>query len=149
MPNNTMTNQDKPAFTQEWAVLHADHEKYERYSLLIKLFSVLICFFSLVSALSVVISIILIAVIWLQDGIWKTFQSRMSDRILLIERYIKEQAAGDSEEVAFQFYTDWERSPKTTVGLVKEYIKNSFRPTVAYPYAVLILLQVAVFTLTK
>jgi len=131
-----------PSFSQEWVVLHNDHEKYERYSLLIKLVSVIICFVAISFDLSSVIAILFIGIIWLQDGIWKTFQSRMSDRILLVERYIKEQAVSDNGEVAFQFYSDWDKSPKGTASLLKEYFRNSIRPTVAYPHAVLVLLQV-------
>ena len=142
---------ESTAFTQEWTILHNDHEKYERYSLLIKLVSVLVSFLALAFDLNLIISVIFIAVIWLQDGIWKTFQARMSDRILLVEQLIKKQlkegAAGNNEDVHFQFYSDWDKSPKGIGNLLKEYMKNAIRPTVAYPYAVLIFIQVVVFIL--
>ena len=144
------TNLEKPldeisSFTQEWSILHNDHEKYERYSLLIKLVSLLVCFFALGFDFSELIAIVFIAVIWLQDGIWKTYQARISDRILLIERYIKEQSAGNSDEVAFQFYSEWEKSPRGVKNLLREYGKSSLRPTVAFPHGVLILLQMVSF----
>lgn len=136
------------SFTQEWAILHNDHEKYERYSLLIKLSNVIIFLVSFALGLGLIVPVILMGVVWLQDGIWKTFQARMSHRILLIERYIKEQAFGNTDEVHFQLYSDWEKSPKDTKALVTEYFKNALRPTVAYPHAVLIFLQVVVFIFT-
>jgi len=133
---------DLPSFTQEWAILHNDHEKYERYSLIIKLVNILICFTGLVSGMSFFPVIILLGVVWLQDGIWKTYQSRMSERILLVERYIKEEITTGSNEVAFQFYSEWEKGPRSASALVKEYIRNALRPTVAYPHIILIILQV-------
>jgi len=145
MQNSVNLNEEKPSlFIQEWSILHNDHEKYERYSLLIKLSSVFVSLVAVIFEIPLIIAIFFVGIVWLQDGIWKTFQSRMSDRILLIERYIKEQASRNTDEVAFQFYSGWEKSPKGTKRLLGEYIRNSIRPTVAYPYIILILLLVAV-----
>ncbi len=139
---------DKPierSFTNEWSILHNDHEKQERYSLLIKLVAVIVSFFAFAFEVSPVVAAFFIAIIWLQDGIWKTFQSRVAERILLVERCIKAEVAGESDEVHFQFYTDWEKKLKGVKRLIAEYSKNSLRPTVAYPYVVLILIQVLLF----
>ena len=148
---NKQATQAQPAsslnyesLSQEWMVLHNDIEKYERYSLLIKLASLFIVLFAFAFDISAIIAVLLIAIIWLQDGIWKTFQSRMSDRILLVERYIKQQANDDRDEIGFQYYSDWEKTPRTTSILVKEYMKNALRPTVAYPHA-FFLLMVLIF----
>jgi len=119
-------------FEQEWSILHNDIEKYERLSLKIKLFTVLICVLCVAYNIDVVFSMILISILWLQEGIWKTFQKRMELRIIFIEQQLKNET-----EKAFQFYSQWEDNRAGIVGLVKEYIINSLKPTVAYPYVLL------------
>lgn len=123
----------------EWAILHGDIERYERFSLIIKLFSVLISGLCAAYYVAAWFSVILIFVLWLQDGIWKTFQKRMEARILFIEKALRTNADENSE--AFQFYSQWEDNRNGVIGLVKEYLSNSAKPTVAYPYVVLVLLQ--------
>lgn len=122
-------------FQQEWSILHKDIEKYERLSLKIKLFTVLICVLCVAYSINVIFSIILIAILWLQEGIWKTFQKRMELRIVFIEQQLNKET--DENDSAFQFYSQWDENRAGVVGLVKEYIKNSLKPTVAYPYVFL------------
>lgn len=126
-------------FKNEWAILHGDIEKYERFSLIIKLFSVLISGLCAAYYVAAWFSVVLIFVLWLQDGIWKTFQKRMEARILFIEKALRTYEDENSE--AFQFYSQWEDNRKGVIGLVKEYLSNSAKPTVAYPYVILVLLQ--------
>lgn len=126
-------------FKNEWAILHGDIEKYERFSLIIKLFSVLISGLCAAYYVAAWFSVVLIFVLWLQDGIWKTFQKRIEARILFIETALRTNEDENSE--AFQFYSQWEDNRKGVIGLVKEYLSNSAKPTVAYPYVVLVLLQ--------
>ena len=127
-------------FKNEWGILHANIEKYERFSLLVKLTAVLAGILCLALLNNIWISIFLIFVLWLQDGIWKTFQKRLEERILFIEKEMKIKSELDSTEQAFQFYTQWENKRQGVVGLVKEYLSNSLKPTVAYPYIVLLIL---------
>ena len=132
------------SFKQEWVLLHDNIEKYERFSLLIKLVAIVVYVFSLIYSLTGWIAMIAVAMLWLQDGIWKTFQKRLEARILFIEKQIAAGADDDSEnnrEVeAFQFYSQWEDKRQGVVGLVKEYISSSLKPTVAYPYILLLFL---------
>ncbi len=125
-------------FQNEWAILHSDIEKYERFSLIIKLFSVLICILSIALAISPAISIFVVLILWLQSGIWTTFQNRLEDRILIIENSLADKSHENSSD--FQLYSEWQKNRPGAVNLIKEYIFNSLKPTVAYPYILLVLL---------
>lgn len=126
--------------SQEWQILHQDHEKYDRYGLLIKLTALLAALLSLGLKIELWLALIFIMLPWLQEGIWRTVQARTSDRILAIERLLNK--SGD--QPAMQFYSNWEAGRPDTVGLIKEYLRNSVRPTVAYPYVILLGVEVVV-----
>ncbi len=128
-----MTVEFNALLTKEWQSLHISHEHYEHYSLMIKLFSVALTLFSLAFYQVGLIIILLLAVLWLQEGIWKTYQARTCNRIELIE-----QALNKNSLVAFQFYSQFSEQRPSALGLMKEYITNSLKPTVIYPYAPLI-----------
>ncbi|MCF6337764.1 MAG: hypothetical protein L3J84_07395 [Gammaproteobacteria bacterium] len=128
----------KNDFHNEWMILHGDIEKYEKFSLVIKLVSVLTSVFSMAFIANGWISVAVIFVLWLQDGIWKTFQKRLETRVVFIEQTLKNDSAEDHR--AFQLYSQWGEKRQGSVGLVKEYLLNSIKPTVAYPYVVLVLL---------
>ncbi len=121
-------------FQNEWAIIHNDIEKYQRFSLIIKLFSILICTISITTSSNPLVTIFIILILWLQDGIWKTFQQRLESRILIIESNIKNKTDNNS----FQLYSEWQENRSGTIKLITEYILNSLKPTVAYPYIVLI-----------
>ncbi len=80
--------------------------------------------------------VLILAVLWLQDGIWKTVQSRIETRLLQVENYIAE----GSEESAFQFNSEYQKSSLSGASLILEYVRQSIRPTVAFPHVVLILI---------
>jgi len=122
----------------EWEILHTGIEKYEQLSLGIKLCCVIVVVLCFAYSLNVWLSLLLICLLWLQDGIWKTFQKRQEARINFLEKSICENP--DSNEGAFQFYSQWEDQRQGTAGLIIEYAKNSLKPTVAYPYIVLVFL---------
>ena len=131
------------SFKQEWVILHGNIEKYERFSLLIKLVAILVYVIAFSYSLAVWVSLMGIFILWLQDGIWKTFQKRLEERILFIEKEIANGADDQNDKrqsEAFQFYSQWENKRQGVVGLVKEYLSNSFKPTVAYPYLLLVFL---------
>jgi len=123
-------------FQNEWAIIHSDIEKYERFSLIIKLFTVLIFILSKAIAIETLLAISLILVLWLQDGIWKTFQKRLESRILIIEDNIENNH--NDKGTAFQLYSKWQTNRSSSLALIKEYLFNSLKPTVAYPYIALI-----------
>jgi len=131
------------SLTQEWEILHKDHERYDRYGLLVKLTAVLACLLSLGLEISLWLALAFILVLWLQEGIWRTVQARTGERLLSIEKML--EVSGDQS--AMQFYSNWEANRPGMAGLIKEYLLNSIRPTVAYPYIILlgINLTVALF----
>ena len=128
---------------QEWMTLQNNYEQYEKIALFIKLTSVILFFIGLVMSVNGVLSGLIILVLWLQEGIWKTYQSRIGDRILMIESAIKHD--GNAETAAFQLHSIWQAGRSGTLGLVREYLTNSIRPTVAYPYGILVLVNWVVF----
>lgn len=133
-------------FQHEWAIIHGDIEKYERFSLTIKLFSILIITLSLAFSIDSIITLCLALTLWLQDGIWKTFQKRLEARVIIIEQNIKLKA---DSTTAFQLYSDWHNQRSNTVQLIKEYLLNSLRPTVAYPHAPLALMLIVISQFTR
>ncbi len=139
MKYQTMQNASKPLLSQEWQILHNDHERYDKYGLLIKLTAVLACLISIVTGMSVLLGLVFIGVLWLQEGVWRTVQARTSDRILKVEEQLKH--SGDQS--ALQFYSEWEAKRGGTAALIKEYVVNAIRPTVAYPYVILIGVDIA------
>lgn len=126
------------ALTHEWAILQHNHEQHERNSLLIKLASVVLVAASPALALSVPVGVVLLLVLWLQEAIFRTFQARLGERILRIEQLLREDAAQSA--VPCQLHSQWLASRPGLAGLLAEYAKNMLRPTVAFPYAVLVLL---------
>lgn len=128
-----MTPESNTLLVKEWQSLHKSHEVYEQYALIIKLFSVAMTLFSLVFYHENPIIILILAILWLQEGIWKTYQARTCLRIEFIE-----QALIENNGVAFQFYSQWANNRPNAAGLILEYIKNSLKPTVIFPYVPLI-----------
>ncbi|MDV7103729.1 hypothetical protein R3X26_04825 [Vibrio sp. TH_r3] len=131
---------DKSGLENEWSLLQHQFDNYEKYSLLIKLFSVFIfCGFYLSSNMTLM-TIAILCILWIQDAIWKTFQSRIEPRLLELEQAIKNIEPEKSDCLAFQFNSQYLVSRPSQFGLVKEYICQSLRPTIAYPHALLVVL---------
>lgn len=124
------------ALGQEWTTLQNNYEQYERTTLLIKLTAIV--FGAIVwSAGESIVAIALIAVLWMQEGILKTYQSRLGVRLIRIEALIKQP---DAEVAPFQLHTEWLAGRPGVARLLVEYAASAARPTVAFPYAVLLLL---------
>lgn len=123
----------------EWAIIHGDIEKYEIFSLVIKLFSVLVSVLSIAYIPDMWLAVSLILILWLQDGIWKTFQKRLETRIIFIEKQLHDKT--DENGKGFQLYSQWEGTRQGAAGLIKEYLLNAVKPTVAYPFVILVLLM--------
>ena len=113
-----------------WLAIHAEIERYERWSLLIKLAAVAVVLLSTITTFSWTKVLMLVLVLWLQDGIWKTFQGRSEAFILKLE-----SESGDTNP--YSLYSDWQNSRRGAAGLIAEYVKSALRPTVAYPYLAL------------
>jgi predicted PurR-regulated permease PerM len=123
----------------EWTIIHGDIERYERFSLLIKLVAVLICVLGIIFHLNFWLALIFILILWLQDGIWTTFQKRLESRVLFIEKNMQKESAGLDQ--SFQLYSQWNENRAGITSVIREYILNSAKPTVAYPYSVLLALM--------
>lgn len=135
-----MTPQD--SLPREWTTLQNNHEHYESGALLIKLASVVLTAAGFAAHLNLKLMLALVALLWVQEAIYRTFQSRLGQRILRVERLIKlgsqdAGALGAAPALAFQLHSDWTANRPGVVGLVAEYARSACKPTVAFPYAVL------------
>jgi len=129
-----MTKQIPETFLREWLALHNSYEKSEALTLVIKLVAVFICLAGFIFNISSLLVAMLLLVLWLQDAIWKTFQGRTEQRLLTLEKATSE----NDQAVMLNFYSHWDESRPGMILLVREYISNAVRPTIAYPYAILL-----------
>lgn len=124
------------AAAQEWSVLQKLYERYEFSALAIKLTAVVLFFAGIVIELHGIWLMLLLAVLWLQEGIFKTYQARLGTRLLALEQGL---AAGEPIRV-FALHSDWLAQRKGLIGQLREYLGSTVRPTVAFPYLVLLVL---------
>ena len=134
---------ENTALNQEWITLQNNYEQYERSALFIKLASVAIWTIALSAGLNEILIGIVMLILWLQESIFKTYQSRLGNRILRVENLIKQNI--QTEDVAFQLHSDWVGQRRGGISLIVEYLKHALKPTVAFPYVVLLLVNCALF----
>ena len=118
----------------EWQTLQNQFDSYEKYSLLIKLVAIFTTAFALGFEFNLIVPVLMVGVFWLQDGIWKTFQGRFETRLLIVEAAL----AANHNETGCQFNQQYQQTANSGLGLIKEYLKQCLRPTVMYPYVVLL-----------
>lgn len=128
-------NQKGPLLT-EWVTLQNQCDAFEKRSLTIKLLAVLLASLFSIAINHPEIILLLNSILWFQDAVWKTFQSRFSERLLVIENCLSTPGTDDN----IQFNTAWEAKPRGTVRLVSEYLRQLLKPTVVFPHLVLVLL---------
>jgi hypothetical protein len=140
---------DRSALTLEWQVLQNQFDSYEKCSLFIKLFNVGILTLALGNEALGVSVVVIIFVIWLQDAIWKTYQSRIDGRLQLVEQGLAMDgeafSTNESEPttvIACQYNRAFAEQRPSLIGLIREYGCQACRPTVAFPHAVLVVLAV-------
>lgn len=121
------------ALNEEWLALQAQHERYEALALAVKLAA----FAIVVLVPDPRLALPLLALLWLQEGVLKTFQGRLGDRLLVIEPALKSGAAA----AAMQLHSDWAASRPRGLALVAQYLKSALRPTVALPYPLLMVVS--------
>lgn len=128
------------SLSQEWVALQDNFVHYERAALSIKLLAVVLAALGVVMSLGDDWLCGLTAVLWLQEGIWRTSQARVGQRILNVERLLATPAdVSDAAKGApFQLHSEWLVTRASGFGLLSEYAANACRPTVAFPYLVLI-----------
>jgi hypothetical protein len=129
MPHHTAT------LSQEWTTLQNNYEQAERSALLVKLAAVTLCVGGY--ALGVPYELIggTALLLWIQESLCRTSQARLGERIVRVEALVKNAAPAAS---ACQLHTEWLASRQGSVGLLAEYASHALRPTVAFPYAVLV-----------
>lgn len=147
------------ALGREWSTLQDNYEHYEGRGLLIKLAAVAVLLGGTVAGLGPGRVVAVLLVLWLQEGIFRTFQSRLGARLLQIEAMLagasdRAGPAGPADPAGpgdpadpsgtsrqgFQLHTAWLAQRKGAAGLLREYATSAVRPTVAFPYPVLVLL---------
>jgi hypothetical protein len=122
----------------EWVTLQNNHEAYERSALLIKLLAVVLLALGYLTGFDALMLGALLSVLWLQEAMLKTWQARLADRLQMIEQAL--QPDGQRRCNAFQLHSQWLAQRPGTMGLMTEYARSALRPTVAFPYAVLLVL---------
>ena len=135
------------ALAQEWTTLQNNFERYEGGALIAKLTALVLFFAGWAMALEPWLVCLVLLVVWLQEGIFKTWQSRLGERLLQVERLIATDAALQGHPVPFQLHSAWLAQRKGGVALLLEYGASACRPTVAFPYAALVLLELVLFLL--
>jgi len=123
----------------EWAVLQNNIEQFERHALIVKLLAVVLAT-QLTLFGSAWLAVVAVGILWLQEAIFRTSQARLGERILRLE--------SDPDAAAHRLHTEWEAQRPGTVGLIVEYLRQALRPTVAFPYPVLVVVIVAWTLLT-
>lgn len=127
----------KEALQREWVTLQDNYERYEGGSLWIKLAAVVLVGAGVAVGLEWWFEGLLVLVLWLQEAIFKTYQARLGERLLQLEGLLSLDNPPPGR--AFQLHTDWLARRKGTAGLLAEYGASASRPTVAFPYVVLLL----------
>ncbi|MFA3791065.1 hypothetical protein AB6T38_08095 [Aliiglaciecola sp. SL4] len=133
-----MDNHTPSALQQEWTTLQYQYDSYEKFSLLIKLASGILCSLLLFHVQLDFIVPLLCIVFWMLDGIWKTFQGRISDRLLIIEKAL----LNPMQDNGMQYNSQWEFSRPSSMRLVASYLKNALTPTVVAPHILIIVIAV-------
>jgi len=126
---------ESDALAHEWATLQNNIETYERQALWVKLLAIVLA--AQLGWLGwPLLGMAMVLVLWLQEAIFRTSQSRLGERILELEQHPQTRS--------HQLHTAWQAKRPGTLGLVREYLAQSLRPTVAFPYPVLVLVLIAV-----
>jgi hypothetical protein len=125
----------------EWSLLQNQFDSYEKYSLLIKLTSIgLLSAAYFLNSMSTFV-IFLLLVLWVQDAIWKTFQSRIESRLLQLEDFLSGDRKLDGEfDKAYQFNSQYQKNRHRGIALIGEYFGQAIRPTIAFPHVLLLLM---------
>ncbi|GAB3035765.1 hypothetical protein [Bowmanella dokdonensis] len=112
-----------------WTTLHKNHEQYELVAQGVKLTALATLFAGLVLNLSPCWLILIQLLLWGQEAIWKTFQARLADYLLALES--NPQLPG--------YYQYWQTQRPSSLGLIIQYGKSAFRPTVLFPYGLILM----------
>ncbi|MBC7415594.1 MAG: hypothetical protein H7327_11755 [Herminiimonas sp.] len=132
---------------KEWQTLQGNYEQYEKMALAIKVLATTLCFITFALPIDVLLSCAVLMVLWIQEATVRTSQARLGVRLLQVEALLQQSArpsgsATGTGDAAYGLHTHWVATRPGTLGLLSEYLANAQRPTVAFPYIVLLLLLV-------
>lgn len=122
---------------QEWLALQRDFEAHERNGLWIKLVAIVLCGGAITLSLNEYFVSTMVVTLWIQECVIKTFQARLGARMLRVEQLIRDNVSTG----VFQLHSEWLAQRKRGLAMLGEYAANALRPTVAYPYVALILID--------
>jgi hypothetical protein len=134
-----MPSKESSALNQEWLTLQNNYEQYEKSAQYVKLMAVVLCAAGLSLALYEILTIAMMLILWMQEAILRTSQSRLGTRILQVESLSRQGA--QTEGTAFQLHSDWLSGRPGLPGLLREYAASAMKPTVAFPYVLLLLMN--------
>lgn len=138
---SALMNTSSPSPLQtEWATLQQDHERHERCAVGIKIAAVALTAGAALFGFPLELAAPLTAIVWVIEAMLRTVQGRLGKRLLKVETLI---ADGASEYAACQLHTEWQATRPGAAGLLMEYATSALKPTVAFPHALLLLLQAA------
>lgn len=130
---------DNTLLCQEWQTLQNNHEQHERNALLIKLTSLTLCLGGLALSLPLLWIGFAVLLCWGLEGIFKTYQARLSERLLRIEALFNKPQPSD---MPMQLHAEWAANRPGGVALIAGYALSACRPTVAFPYLPILLMLV-------
>jgi len=119
----------------EWQTLQNNVEQHEKNALLIKLTCLTIFILSQSMGSPLLWATLIVLLCWGLESIFKTYQSRLGERLLKIEASIQQ----GNENDGMQFHTHWQNNRARGAKLITEYAKHALKPTVAFPYAIIVL----------
>jgi len=122
---------------QEWQTLQNNHEQYEKSALLIKLSCIALCLAGLASRLPLAWTGFSVVLCWILEGIFKTYQGRLAERLLRVEALLGQAAA---PSLPMQLHSEWSASRPSAAGLIASYAASAWRPTVTFPYLPILLM---------
>jgi hypothetical protein len=124
----------------EWLALQAQYERYEALALAVKLAA----FVAAALVPDVVLVLALLALLWLQEAVLKTFQARLGSRLLVVEAGLNPGSGEGAAVAAMQLHGDWLAQHPRGAALLAQYLRSALRPTVALPYPLLMALVLAI-----
>jgi hypothetical protein len=122
----------------EWQTLQNNVEQHEKNALLIKLTCLTIFLLSQAMGSPLLWATFIVLLCWGLESIFKTYQSRLGERLLKIEASLQQGKENDG----MQFHTEWQSNRPSGARLIIEYAKHALKPTVAFPYALILLASI-------
>ena len=132
-----MTKIELASLHSQWLGLHDSIEKYEQWALIIKLTALITCVIAFIFNLAIIVTLAFIALFWLQEAIWKTYQARLTNAIT----HLESQLNTSNELLISPLYSQWQANRGGILTLIAEYLESSLKPTVMLPYLPLIIIS--------